>query len=109
MCAMQKSANFSVPGSGKTASVLGMYAYLRASFLADEHDVWYMSSEEVAATFGLSNGESENGSGEGTSFTVRAELSDDWQTVSERMQTELETFAKQQGDKAGSLMQNLPQ
>lgn len=29
MCAMQRSANFSVPGSGKTASVLGMYAYLR--------------------------------------------------------------------------------
>lgn len=29
MCSMQKSANFSVPGSGKTASVLGMYAYLR--------------------------------------------------------------------------------
>ena len=29
MCAMQKSANFSVPGSGKTASVLGTYAYLR--------------------------------------------------------------------------------
>ena len=29
MCAMQKSANFSVPGSGKTASALGMYAYLR--------------------------------------------------------------------------------
>lgn len=30
MCAMKKSANFSVPGSGKTASVLGMYAYLRS-------------------------------------------------------------------------------
>lgn len=29
MCSMKKSANFSVPGSGKTASVLGMYAYLR--------------------------------------------------------------------------------
>lgn len=29
MWAMKKSANFSVPGSGKTASVLGMYAYLR--------------------------------------------------------------------------------
>lgn len=29
MCSMEKSANFSVPGSGKTASVLGMYAYLR--------------------------------------------------------------------------------
>lgn len=33
MCAMQKSANFSVPGSGKTASVLGMYAYLRSKEL----------------------------------------------------------------------------
>ena len=33
MCAMQKSANFSVPGSGKTASVLGMYAYLRSKDL----------------------------------------------------------------------------
>lgn len=30
MCAMQKSGNFSVPGSGKTSSVLGMYAYLKA-------------------------------------------------------------------------------
>ena len=34
MCAMQKSANFSVPGSGKTASVLGMYAFLRQKELA---------------------------------------------------------------------------
>lgn len=33
MCAMQKSANFSVPGSGKTASVLGMYAFLRQKSL----------------------------------------------------------------------------
>ena len=29
MCAMRKSGNFSVPGSGKTASVLGIYAYLK--------------------------------------------------------------------------------
>ena len=31
MCMMGRSANFSVPGSGKTASVLGMYAYLKES------------------------------------------------------------------------------
>ena len=30
MCAMWRSGNFSVPGSGKTASVLGSYAYLKA-------------------------------------------------------------------------------
>jgi len=30
LCAMKKASNFSVPGSGKTASVLGVYAYLKA-------------------------------------------------------------------------------
>lgn len=34
MCAMQRSANFSVPGSGKTASVLGVYAFLKEKKLA---------------------------------------------------------------------------
>lgn len=33
MCAMKKSGNFSVPGSGKTASVLGVYAYLKSKGL----------------------------------------------------------------------------
>lgn len=33
MCVMQKSANFSVPGSGKTASALGMYGYLKSKDL----------------------------------------------------------------------------
>ena len=30
MCTMKKASNFSVPGSGKTASVLGAFAYLQA-------------------------------------------------------------------------------
>ena len=30
MCVMKRDANFSVPGSGKTASVLGVFAYLKA-------------------------------------------------------------------------------
>lgn len=34
MCAMGKSGNFSVPGSGKTASVLGVFAFLEAKELA---------------------------------------------------------------------------
>lgn len=36
MCAMQRSADFSVPGSGKTASVLGVYAYLHYKKLANK-------------------------------------------------------------------------
>ena len=35
LCSMKKASNFSVPGSGKTASVLGVYAYLRAKGLVD--------------------------------------------------------------------------
>ena len=33
MCTMKKACNFSVPGSGKTASVLGVFAYLYAKGL----------------------------------------------------------------------------
>lgn len=36
MCTMKRDANFSVPGSGKTASVLGVFAYLKAKNLADK-------------------------------------------------------------------------
>ena len=35
MCAMGKAGNFSVPGSGKTASVLGVFAYLEQRGLAN--------------------------------------------------------------------------
>lgn len=34
MCVMKKASNFSVPGSGKTASILGVFAYLKAKGLA---------------------------------------------------------------------------
>lgn len=36
MCTMKRDANFSVPGSGKTASVLGVFAYLRAKGLVSK-------------------------------------------------------------------------
>jgi len=36
MYAMNKSGNFSVPGSGKTASALGVYAFLKANDIVDK-------------------------------------------------------------------------
>lgn len=36
MCTMKKSANFSVPGSGKTSSALGVYTYLEEIGLVDK-------------------------------------------------------------------------
>ena len=35
MCTMKKASNFSVPGSGKTSSVLGVYAYLCCKGIID--------------------------------------------------------------------------
>lgn len=51
------------------------------------------------------NGDREE-NGESQSFT-KVELADEWEKISERMQVDLETFGKQQGDTPGDLMQNL--
>jgi SNF2 family DNA or RNA helicase len=58
LCAMQKASNFSVPGSGKTASVLGMYAYLRSKELVSRilvvcpKNAFGSWMDEFAACFG---------------------------------------------------------
>lgn len=61
MCTMKKCSNFSVPGSGKTASVLGMYAYLRKKGIVkrivmigpkNSFDSWV---DEFKTCFGLKN------------------------------------------------------
>ena len=95
-------------------------ARLRGLFYADDHEPWYMTDEQLAAVFGIggtsSDGDGQNGaneteeSGDETdeaARSARAALADRWQEISERMQMEMETFAKQQGDQAGSMMQNL--
>lgn len=53
------------------------------------------------------NGDSENDGQSGNGSSKRNELNQMWQEISERMQTDLETFSKEQGDKAGGLVQNL--
>lgn len=59
------------------------YDDLRSLFLADDHHLWY------AERFGCEEAET---------F---------WQGVSRRMQVDMETFARKQGDKAQAMMQNL--
>ena len=101
-------------------------AKMRGIFYADNHEIWYMTADAIASTYGLGGegdsdrkegGDSGPGNGEDNgedgekdqtgASSAKAELSKEWQEISERMQMEMETFAKQQGDKAGSLMQNL--
>ena len=93
----------SVPDPKKIAEIRGL-------FYADNHEIWYMTAAEIETRFGISqtNGseagkEDETGAGMGVS-AVMAQV---WQTISERMQVDLETFCKQRGLLPGSLTQNL--
>lgn len=82
----------------------------RQMFRVDDHAVWYIpvavlsSGEGEGQTDGSDADISKNGSG---SLQSRQEQSQLWKDVSERMQTDLETFSKQQGDQAGNLLQSL--
>lgn len=91
----------------KGLSPLGM-AQLRGLFYADDHFLWYETVEVIAKITG--EGTSDNSSNNGDSYydnSTSQSLSELWQEISEKMQTDLETFSKMQGDKAGGLMQNL--
>ena len=89
----------------------------RQLFCVDDHAVWYMpavvvSEGDVAAsedrTGDVSKGNSKGGE-DGASDVMqnRAAQAQLLKDVSERMQTDLETFSKQQGDQAGNLLQSL--
>ena len=94
-------------------------AELRGAFYADDHRIWYMSETERALALGRTISvsvlpESDEGDGdgegesEGTGLAVGVSaLEARWSEISRRMQMDMETFSKQQGDRAGNLMQNL--
>ena len=92
----------------KGLSPLGM-AQLRGLFYADDHFLWYETAEVIAKVTGAYNSLDSSDKTNNLSLddgSVQS-LSETWQEISEKIQTDLETFSKQQGDKAGGLMQNL--
>ena len=88
-------------------------AQLRGLFYADDHSLWYATASELAAIIGADNnddGENNSDSNDSNDSSVEGaaqSLAEIWQEISEKMQTDLETFSKEQGDTAGGLMQNL--
>ena len=78
-------------------------AEIRGLFYADNHEIWYMTGQEIEVRFGLSSGmgEDENGT------ESRAVMAAVWTGISERMQVDLETFGKQRGLLPGAMTQNL--
>lgn len=110
-------------------------AALEELFSEDEHSVWYLPGRRFRSeTRGSSgddeadNEEEENNEGirlekgkgepddeaddtnslkERYDFMDEEELEEQWKSISQRMQTDLETLSKIHGKKAGSLVQNL--
>ena len=96
-------------------------AELRGIFLADSHEIWYMTDEEKRVAYGIgekgrgqgqdASANESNGEGEGSGETlITAHISaaeQDWKKIAESMQMDMETFSKLQGDRAGGLLQNL--
>ena len=92
-------------------------AEIRGYFYADNHEIWYMTADEIEAAFGISNSgngdNSADGDGrlhegeDGSMIGVSAAMSAVWQDISERMQVDLETFGKQRGLNPGAMTQNL--
>ncbi len=81
---------------------------LKRLFSPDDHILWYIREEENSGD-GDENGDDDgNDNGKGSRLSrLRKELSEQWQKISEQMQTDLETFSRQKGDRAGMLVQNL--
>lgn len=86
---------------------------MRDLFYADDHEIWYMTIVEIKAKFGLTfysgtmderDAEDNDQSGECGERIAMAAV---WQTISERMQVDLETFGKQRGLFPGVMIQNL--
>ena len=88
-------------------------AELRGAFYNDDHRLWYMSEAERAlalgrpVAFSVSVEEGED-DGEIEKLPVGVSAAEArWSEISRRMQMDMETFGKLQGDRAGNLMQNL--
>ncbi len=102
-------------------------------FCADDHKIWYTGSNPRIHLSGNNNNQDdsepdstdENGdtgpdSGSNNdssqqdndmqsyaSYSGKKQLEEFWKSVSERMQVDLDTFSKEQGDQAGNLIQNI--
>lgn len=79
---------------------------LRELFRGDDHTPWYLPPKATASVGGNSGKDKNAPPGAGTSG-LSAAMEQAWKDISARMQMDLETFSKLQGDRAGALTQNL--
>ena len=81
---------------------------LRSDFLADSHDIWYLRTIILKAQGGNgSNPENVDSKTAAMQAGSPSALKEEWENIARRMQTDMETFSKLQGERAGSMMQSL--
>lgn len=95
---------------------------LRESFLADDHDIWYIRGKSAPEGDGEQTGSdtkrAPDQTGKGSPHSAddsrltgqmdsRKELEEEWNEISRRAQVDLETSNRQWGDRAGTMVQNL--
>ena len=98
---------------------LGEVEKIRDQFFADDHALWYQKDDGQSANDDK-DGDSESGENslnDSNGKNIDSQIKEDyrerqaqeerWKEISERMQQDLETFSKDRGDAAGSLVQNL--
>ncbi|MBO5383989.1 MAG: metallopeptidase [Ruminococcus sp.] len=73
-------------------------------FAFDDHSIWYMCEVTLESADGDGDG---NNDDDKVSFGVSSAIAEIWKDISEQLQVDLETFSKDRGDTAGSLIQNL--
>lgn len=113
---LQYITDIQIKSNGLTAEKIYRYLYdanlsearlceLEQIFLYDDHSMWYESQSDDETDNG--EGEGEDSSDLSNGSQGASSLAGEWKEISERMQQDLETFSKQQGDTAGGMMQNL--
>lgn len=99
-----------------------------AAFYSDDHSVWYNQNKPDPVAVSSDNNNSNNsndsngdnnsndngdndsnddGNSAENSRQIRQRLSDEWKEISERIQTDMETASRIQGDRAGGMQQQL--
>ncbi len=88
---------------------------LAGIFSADDHRLWYMTDDEKESIGAGDNGSDSGENNDSNDVSGTSDNNDseqmcseqDWKEIAERMQVDMETFSRSQGDRAGMLLQKL--
>ena len=92
--------------------------YLQELFRTDDHNAWYMTDDDIKEILSTESDEDQDekeknesdgsdGNNDSPNELPKDRMEEVWKDISERMQTEMETFAREKGAKALGMMQNL--